>query len=423
MNCNVFNSKVNLPKFCAKLGYSDYQYVKMPSFGWFAHNQDKSFIGNIFDVVSMKDREFLYGLICKEKPEYLDFDLAYSDLQETKIKFNMFEIQLWTSAYAFARKELETYKIMHGNKRVLIKDLLIEYGFGAAIENGVGVITNEVVKRFSMLNWPKSEIRGKLIVPTFNTPLHICSLEYCAWDTPSKLHALWQNGEKGWYGNLNHKKIVSDVTELWTTPGSTWDYKADFWAPQQPMVISDQVDVSDLLKIWSEATNTVFDKSPLLRIVDAGKTEELKNHIGNLSYQQLEEAEKVTGMKLADYWKRARETQVQIGTKVFTKRDNAYWVYKNDRLEQVTNFAIDVEKIIKKGNKFYRKGNLLFGNKSVPFEINERHFTTNYMFHRGIKDKFLTAGLGVPIVHPDFFNKALLIVDSFNAGVEIETDD
>ena len=93
MNCNSFNSKVNLPKFCLKLGYSDYQFKKIPTFGWFAYNKDKTFIGNIFDLVSQKDKEYLYALISKDKPEYLDFDLAYSDMLEAKIKYNLLEIQ------------------------------------------------------------------------------------------------------------------------------------------------------------------------------------------------------------------------------------------------------------------------------------------------------------------------------------------
>ena len=423
MNCNSFNSKVNLPKFCLKLGYSDYQFKKIPTFGWFAYNKDKTFIGNIFDLVSQKDKEYLYALISKDKPEYLDFDLAYSDMLEAKIKYNLLEIQLWTAAYAYAKKELETYKFQHNGKRLLLKDVLLENGFGGVIANGMGVVTNAVIEKFNMLPWPKSGIVGKILVPSFCTPYHICSLEYCSWETPTTMYPLFLNDEKGWYGNLGHKHVVSDVKELWTTPGNTWDYKADYWYPDSIISISEQISPGDAIKIWTTAENTAFEKSPLTQIIDAGKLDELKLHIGNLSLKQLQEAEKQTGEKLIPYWKKAREHQVQIGSKIFTKRDNRYWVYKKGKLEEVTNFAVDVHKIYKKGFRFYRKGDILFGDEAVPFEMEERYFTTNYMFHRGIKEKFLNSGLGVPIIHPDFFGKALLIVDSFNSGVQVEISD
>lgn len=421
MNCNYFNYKVNLPRFCSKMGYADYQYVKLPTFGWYAYNNDKSFIGNIFDLVNVKDREYLYALISKEKPEYLDFDLAYSTMTETCIKYNLLECQLWSAAYAYSRKELETYKITFKGKRTLLKDVLKENGFAAMLDNKVGVITASLIEKFNMLPWPKHDVRGRILVPSFSTPQHICSLEYCVWDEPTALLPLWLNGEKGWYGNLESRRIVSGLKELWSTPGCTWDYKLDYWSSQQIVAFSDGITVNDAIRIWTESKNTVFDKSPLDFIIDNGKIDELKLHIGNLSYQQLKEVEEKTGEALTSCWKKARQQQIQIGSRSFTRRDNCYWVYKKGKLEQVTNFAIEIESIIKTGKSFIRKGIIYFGDKAVPFEMDEKFFTTNYMFHRGIKDKFLSAGLGVPIVHPSFFNKALLVIDSFNQGAEIDT--
>ena len=424
MNLNSFNTKVNLPKFCAKLGYTDYQFKRIPTFGWYAYNRDKTFIGNIFDLVSQKDREYLYALISKEKPEYLDFDLAYSDMLETKIKYNLLETQLWTAAYTMAKKELETHKFQLRGKRLFLKDVLKEQGFLGVIPNGIGVITNTLIEKFSMLPWPRRDLHGRLLVPTFSTPMHIASLEYCPWDRPTDMTMLFCNDEKGWYGDLSHGKILGSIKELWTTPGNTWDYKADYWYPDTAVEISEFVSTDDIVRIWRETEQTTFAKSPLSYIVDSGNIEALKSSIGQLTPKQLQEAEEITGESLTTQWRKAREYQVQIGTRVFSKRENCYWVYKKGKLEQVTNFAIDIDRIYKKGDKFYRTGNILFGNQITPFLMDERHFTTNYMFHRGIKEKFLTAGLGVPIIHPDFFNKALLIVDSFNSGlpIDIHTD-
>lgn len=423
MTTNSFNSKVNLPKFCSKLGYTDYQFKRIPTFGWFAYNSDRSFIGNIFDLVGQKDKEYLYSLISKQKPEYLDFDLSYSDMVETKLKYNLLEIQLWTAAYAFSKREMETYKYQYKGKRIPMRALLEEHGFAGAIENGVGVITQALLDKFDMLPWPKVPLTGKLLVPTFFTPLHIASLEYCSWDSPTDLKMIFLNDEKGWYGNIHHNRVLADIKEVWTTPGNTWDVKADYWYPNQVIELSEYISTETMLRIWNEADNTTFNKSPLDHIIEVGKISELKNHIGQLSLKQIQEAEEKTGEQLVSHWKKAREQQIQIGNRIFTRRDNRYWVYKKGRLDEVTNFAIEFHRIFKRKDKFYRSGILFYGNQNVPFELEEKYFTTNHLFHKGMKEKFLTAGLGVPLVQPDFFGRALLIINSFNPDIKVELDE
>ncbi len=419
----MFNSKINLPKFCTKLGYTGYSFIKLPTFGWFAYNRDKTFVANVFDLVSQKDKEYLYSVVCRDKPEYLDFELAYSDLQETRLKYNLFEIQLWHSAFAFAQKEMLNYKTVYGNKRVFLKDVLVENGFSAALQNNIGVITQAVLDKYQMLPWPKKPLRGKILLPSWSTPQHICSLETCDWDTPDKRTLLWMNGERGWYGNLNAGRVLSNVNEVWTTPGFTWDYKADYWMPDRVIDVSDNIDTPGLLKLWAEAKNTSFSEDPLTKIIDRGDVDELRNHISNLSFTQLQEIEKATGKPMLDYWKRSREAQVIVGTRTYVKRGDGYWLHRKKDLIQVTNFALDIERIIKKDGTFYRKGNILFNQKVVPFEMEEKFFTTHHLFQRGIKEKFLSLGLGVPTVHPNEAQFILILIDSFNPNVLVEVDE
>lgn len=419
MKVNSFNSKINLPKFCEKLGYEGYQFVRLPTFGWFAYNKDKSFVGSIFDLVSPTDRDYLYALIAKEKPEYLDFELAYSDLSETKLKYNLFEIQLWNAAIAFARREMETYKMSYNGEKCLLKDVLAAHGLNGYAANRVGVVSSAVLEKFSMLPWPKKDVRGKLLLPSFCTPTLACSLEYFAWDAPNTLYPLWLNDEKGWYGSLKSKHVINDIKELSTTEGFIWDYKADYWLENELVTLSDHLDVSDCLRIWTDSKFASFSKSPLQQIIDSGKVDELKTHVGKLNYTQLQKIEEATGQKLFPYWKQAREQQVQVGDRVFLKRDNRYYVYKKGNLMEITNFAVEIEKITKTDTGFVRSGYLHLGTQSVPFEMDEKYFITNHQFQKGIKDKFLKTGLGVPIIHPDFASRALLIVESFNSGVTI----
>lgn len=421
MNCDLFNMKLNLPKLCEKLGYTDYEYLRLPTFGWFAYTKDKSFIGNAFDVVSPKERESLYAAICLRNPELLDFETSYSEVIDAKIKASLFETQLWSSAYAYAKKEFETHRVVYAGKRVLLKELLKENGYNGVMLNEFGVITASVIEKYRILRWPKSA-KGHLMIPSYCTPKHICSLEHCPWDQPGQLHSLWLNSERGWYGDISSNNIVSSLKELWVTGGFTWDPKADFWATGYQVSLAPTLSVPDLLKLWSTTKNTVFELNPLLKITEQGNADELKNYIADLSFDQIQEIEGLTKLKLSDAWRKSREQQVQIGNKMFIKRDNCYWVFKKGKLEQITNFAIEVEKIVKRGNEFFRKGNLLFGKQVVPFEMSEKFFTTNHLFHRGIKEKFLSAGLGIPIVHTDFFYKALMLVDSFNSATPVELE-
>lgn len=420
MRVNSFNSKLNLPKFAEKLGYEGYQFVRVPTFGWFAYNRDRSFIGNAFDLVSPRDRDNLYALIAKEKPEYLDFELSYSDLSETKLKYNLLEIQLWNAALNFARKEMQTYKMTYQGEKTLLKDVLAAHGLNGYIDNKVGVVSSAVLEKFNMLPWPKKDVRGKLLLPSYCSPNQACSLDYFSWDNPNALHPLWLNDERGWYGSIGSAKVLSDMKEFSTTSGFIWDYKADYWLGDTITKLSENLDVSDCIRIWIDAKHATFNKSPLTQIIDSGKASELKAHVGKLNFTQLEQVEQATGEKLLPYWKQAREQQIQIGDRVFLKRDNRYYVYKKGNLMEVTNFAVEITRITRSGKNFIRSGFLHYGNQSLPFEMDEKFFSTNHLFQKGIKDKFLMTGLGVPIIHPDFAGRALLIIESFNAGVKIE---
>jgi len=377
----------------------------------------------MFVLVRPQEQNKLYSLITKDKQEFLEFEMAYSDFAEKTLRNNLMEMQLWTAAYAFAKKEMQTYQIVHKGKKQKLATILEENGYGALIKNNVGVITSTLLQRFNMLPWGKKDLRGKLLIPTFYTPFHIASLESCPWDDPTDMTSLFINDEKGWYGNLAHKEVVAGLFDIWATTGNTWDYKCDLWYPAEVINIGDDIDVSTCLRIWAEAKNTAFNISPLKKIVELGKADELQHYVADLNIDQLVAVEKETGKKLTDYWKKARETQVKIGGKVFVKRDNCYYTYRKGNVEQITNFSIDIEKIVKRGDKFYRIGMLNFGDKSCPFEMEEKYFNTNHMFHRGIKEKFLSSGLGVPLVYPAFFSKALLLIDSFNACKPIEIEE
>lgn len=420
MTVNDFNTKVNLPRFCERQNITGYKFLKMPTFGWFAYKEDLTFVGNIFDVVGQKGWDTIYSQVTREMPEVLDFTLPYSELTERALRNNLLNIQLWTAAYVYAKKEFDSYKLSYKGK--LFKDVLLENGFSAVLVNNIGVVNRNVLERFNMLPWPKRELRSKLFIPSFHTPKHISSLECFSWDNPAEIFPCFINHEKGWYGNIKHGALLSNVSNLWTLEGCTWDYKCDFWTQDKVFTLTDSLEVSDCIRIWTEANSTTLNISPLEHIIDMGKAEDLKHQSGRLTLNQLEEVENKTGLKLTEFWRKARESQVKIGNLTFVRRDNSYYVYRKGDLEQITNFAVDIHRIIKRGTKFFRLGTFYLGESSVPFELEEDYFVSNRSLQQAIKEKFIESGLGIPIVFPAFINRLLLLIESFNANPIIDIE-
>lgn len=403
------------------MGYSGYQFIKLPTFGWYAYNENKSFIGNIFNLVKAEEHSNLYDFVVKNKPGYLDFKIAYSEVSAQRLRNNLTQIQIWTACYVASKLEVDKHLVRYNGRRVLLKDVLNEHGMSNLLQNNVGLISSHICNTFSMLPWPKDCV-GKLLIPSFCTPQHICSLDLVHWTQLDKIQNIFTNDEKGWYGQVNHR-IVKDLKELSTTPGNTWDYKCDYWT-DKVVPISEHLETSEYIKIWTEAKNTHFSNSPLEYIVKARRTDELKNHVSSLSYQQIAEMEKITGESLKECWKKSRENEILLGTQTFIKRDNCYYI-RNKRgvYIQVSNFTIDIEAIYKRGNKFFRKGHIYYRDAIMPFEMEQKFFNSHHMFKKGINHKFLETGLGVPIISPQFENTILQIVDSFNENIKISSEE
>lgn len=418
MKVNSLNSIVNLPKLCAGLKLTDYQFVKLPTFGWFCFNQDKSFVGNMFDIVPPDERGNLYRYIIKERPGWLDFHTTYSEATDQRLRTNLITYGMYQACYAMSKIEVERYEVKANGHKILLKDLMAENGLPYLFNGGVGVVTPLLRDRWAMLPWPKNAI-GKLMVPSFCTPRHICSLDLVNWQTFERSATLYVNDERGWIGKLG-TQIVRDLKEVGTSGGNTWDYKCDFWN-DKIINISDLLPLTDYIKIWMEAKETLFSKSPLDCIVESGNVHELQNHISSLSYKQVEELEKATGQELSGYWKRAREHTIQLGSLTYVKRDNCYYVQKRGSLLQVSNFTLDIDEIVKIGTDFVRKGHIYFRDQITPVEIHSNMFDSHYKFKQGINKKFLECGIGVPIISPQFEHMILQIINSFNENAKVIT--
>lgn len=427
MTVNDFCTKVNLPKFCARLGVEGYSFVKLPTFGWYAYNNDRSVVANIFDLVKFEERAKLYQLVAKDKREYLDFEFNYSTMTEVELNNNYVRTSLWQAAFNIACEEFQTYKVTFQGKKVLLKTVLAENGFAALTKMKIGVMTKKLKRTFNMLSWDVdcSNDLGRLIIPTYYTPKHIATLETCSWDNPTRMYPLYNVNEKGWYGDITEDNVLRSPANLWTDPGFTWDYKCDFWTANRIKKLSNGLYADNLINIWVESKNTAFSQSPLDKIIEQNQTDELKNYIGKLSFAQLEEVEQKTGVKLAECWKRAKESQMQLGKHTYVRRDNAYfrWGTRNEELVPLTNFALDLLKIVKKDGKFYRQATLYIGNKSADIELPDSCFHSFRAFSKAVREAGLNAGIGITVWHSTQGQQTLNAIESFNAvNVDIESE-
>ena len=120
MLLNSFNSKINLPSVVAKLGAntSDYEFVRIPLFGWYAKSKTQDFVGNIFDFFPIEDWRRLYGIICRDFNDCFDFSLPYSEYAEKNLFKDQTKIMQYQSVWLLSVQEAQTARARMHDKIV-----------------------------------------------------------------------------------------------------------------------------------------------------------------------------------------------------------------------------------------------------------------------------------------------------------------
>jgi hypothetical protein len=427
MNINDFNIKVNLPRLVAKQGRNpdEYDFVRIPIFGWYAKSKTSDFIGNVFDFFGAEDWKTLYTTVLDNFEDCLDFKLPRSEYAEKKLWSNYFQYVQYLNAWRLAKEEVHKHRARHGDKVMYFKDILISAGMPNLIDNEVGYLTENVVKAFPKLNLgAKQKYKKVLVIPSFVTPKHICSFEVAKFQTPNEREKLYMNGEMGWYGKMGDE-ILEDFNQLKIRTGFTWNYKADLWT-NKPVRLAEGIGTQELIQIWSDSKRTEFEVDPMDLLISKEGTDNLKLHVANLSHTQITSLEKKTGESLMPYWVESKEQQFTAQGKTFVRRGNSYFVLipKKNEEEQLTNFALEIKEIRKKTNdkgveEFYWCGFINHGDSVVPFEMNDKFFTSCYLFAKGIRQQFMTLGMGIPFINERYVRQLLSMIQLTSFNVKI----
>jgi hypothetical protein len=416
MLLNSFNSKINLPAIVSKLGIptSDYDFIRVPLFGWYARSKTNAFIGNIFDFFPIEEWPKLYGRVCRDFSDCFDFKLPYSEHAEKNLFKNQSKIMQYQSLWLLCKQEARTVRARHFDKVMPFKEMLNDLGMPHLITNEIGYMTERVMREFPGLNLDKKfKYKKTIVMPTFCSPKHICSLECMRLSDLNEREALFLNGEYGWYGK-HGIEIVRDINELKIKPGNTWNYKVDYWN-DRPVNISEMLSTEQLVKIWSEAEKTSFNQDLLQTVIGKEGSEDLRNHVPMLNHNQVLTLEKLTKQSLMPFWMKTREQQFTVHGKTYIKRDKAYYLLTGEGEEQLTNFTLDIHEISKRIDEtgkdhFVWCGTIYFENHVVPFEMDDKYFMSGYLFNKGIRHQFFVLGLGIPFINEKYIKQLITMI-------------
>jgi hypothetical protein len=421
MLLNSFNSKINLPSVVSRLGAStsDFKFVRVPLFGWYAKSNTNDFVGNIFDFFPIKDWRKLYSVICRDFTDCFDFNLPYSEYAEKTLFRDQTKIMQYQSAWLMSVQEAQSARARDKERVLYFREILEEMGMPYLLTNKMGYLNDRVLKSFPMLELDaKYKYKKTLLIPSFCSPKHICSLEVARITNMHERETIFINGEFGWYGKAG-VEIVRDMNELKIKPGNTWNYKNDYWNSRQ-VQLSEMLGTEQLIKIWSEAPHSNFAQDITDLMLGKQGSQDLKNYVPTLNYSQVQQLEKRSGQSLVDGWMKSREQQFTVQGKTYVKREKAYFLIKKNEEEQLTNFTLDIKEIRKKSEEeFIWCGMVYFEEHAVPFEMEDKYFMSCHLFTKGIRKMFLTLGLGIPFINERYLRQLITMIQLTCHNVKI----
>jgi hypothetical protein len=425
MLLNSFNSKINLPSVVSKLGgnTSEFDFIRIPLFGWYARSKTSDFVGNIFDFFPIGDWRKLYGVVCRDFSDCFDFSLPYSEYAEKNLFKDQTKIMQYQSVWLLSAQEAQTSRARHYDKVLYFRDVLNELGMPELLNNKIGYLTERVLKAFPQLSLEnRYRYKKTILIPSFCSPKHICSLEVTKLSDLHQREPVFVNCEYGWYGR-HGSEIVRNVDELKIKTGNTWNYKNDYWN-SSPVRISDMVGTEQLIKIWSEAKHSKFEVNLTELMLGKQGNDDLRNHVSMLNYNQVVALEKNSGQELMDDWMKSREQQFTVQGKTYVKRDKSYFLVKRNEEEQLTNFTLDIKEIRKKNEDvFIWCGMIYFEEHAVPFEMEDKYFVSCHLFAKGIRKMFLNLGIGIPFINEKYIRQLITMIQLTCHNVKIVADE
>lgn len=421
MTANDFNVYIKLPDYCESLGIKGFEFIKVPRFGWFAVNKSTNVAANIFDFIKTEELIKTCEHIIRERDELHERRIHFNEMSLRRLANDVRHIKVFLSFLQAAVIEFQEGQLYVPGGYVNPAKWMLAQGFTEVDNIKMGLITASLIadKAFRQLNL-QSKLANKLLIPSFCSPNHPCAYETASADNLGMKHSIFVNEEKGWYGCEVNGPIVRDFQRLMGIRGCTWEQKLDYWTTKK-VTLDYSLTVGQCLQLWTEADKTQFETSPLDLIEKSGDAHKIKLHLQNLKLRQIKELEERFGLDLTQSWREQKREFIRIGYLGFIKKDNRYYLeLKNGVVQEFTNFAITMTKIVKRDGEFYRQGVVDYENKEFPFEFNDRVFTSCKTLVKTINRFFLENGIGIPIIFNNYQGYLIDVINRFNAGLLVE---
>lgn len=421
MTATDLNNQINLQAFCEANGEANHTFIRLPRFGWYATDKKDGTVRSLVDFLPLEDLVAFCTDLILEKRQYHENRILYNEVAIVRLT-NDIRILLATKQFykECVTELLEGQAFVDGRYLNLAK-MFEANGMDHFLDTGIGLATEPVLKKFQrQISINVSNLRNKLVVPSWSAPGHFSSLEYCKIDQPGHRKTFYVNGEKGWYGKL-HKKIYGNFVNLVTHQGCTWDPKIDYWA-DKALDLDESLDVKQCLQIWSEAKNLELKKSPLDMIQTINGVGKIRMNVGNFTLSQVKELEKKFDQKYEDLWVAQKQAEIQIGHVKFVQKNMRYYyeLQSEGVLREYTNFAIEITKIRKVNGIFVREGILYYEGKQTPFELENTAFLTARELRKELDNFFFNRGIGIPLVAQAYSNSLPEVINRFNLNCLID---
>ena len=412
-------SRINLQAFCDANKLTGFSFVKMPRFGWFAINQVDGTIQTLIDFIPKQELVAFCTDLIVEKQQYHDGRIYYNEQGIIRLANDIRILLTYKKFHMDCMTEFMEGQHYVGGYAGNLNQTFERNGMAAFKNTGVGLVTGPVLQTYKKLLYLDDSLKNKLVIPTWCTPQHFCSFEYCAVDAPTNRHTFFIHGEKGWYGKPVDT-VYGNFSNLLTHDGCTWDKKVDYWV-EKPLALDDSLAVNQCLQIWTEARNAKFKRSPLDVIEANGGVAKLKFNVSNLTLNQITELQKKFDIQLKELWEAQKQSQVEMGRLTFIAKNMRYYVQTSaGTIQEFTNFLMEVNRIYKKEDKFYRQGIIYYEGKEVEFEFPNDDFLSVKNLTRALNNFFLTHGIGVPIVSTTYRSFLLDVINKLNVGCMID---
>lgn len=419
MNLNELNSKVNLPSFCEAAGIKGYSFLKIPTFGWFAYNDDYTEIRQILDFNNPDEQDVIKYCtrIIKDQHRFHEFRMFYSEVGITQLVNDIYRQKAFKTLHHRSIEEMWNGKAYSDGRYFNLKDSYISNGMEPFLKTNVGLLTENILLEYkTKLNLDVRHLRNKIILPSYCAPGVACSYEWAYVDKPTERNNVYVNGDKGWYGELN-TQIVGDLGMLLTVEGCTWHNSVDLWA-SKPLPLHQSLSVDQCIKMWSTAKKAVFTKSPLQVIEENQEGGKVKFYLAGLNLKQILTLEQQFKIQIKDQWSNCIENEINIGRLKFYIKDDRYYVETKTGLsDEYTNFTVHIDTICKQDNLLIRTGNINHEGKTFPFELDNKVFLSCKGFIKALNDIFFDQGIGIPLILNNYRGYIIDVINRFNRNI------